>query len=118
MGIRTTVDMARLHLAFLLMTGLITSTLAIEFTPNSGCAPVCMDNSSQNASNPDASTIQGSDIVCAVGDYQSTAVGQKFENCLNCLQNSSTSTSTENDVMWFLCKLTKLTNLSIVLGSD
>jgi hypothetical protein len=100
--------MARPLLAFLLMTGLMVRTLAIEFTPNSGCASVCMDTSSQNASDPNASTIHGSDIVCTVGDYQSTAVGQKFEKCVNCLQNSSTSTSTVNDVMWYLCQLLRL----------
>lgn len=99
MGVPTTFIMSKSMLVFVLVTGLTSIVLGMGYTSNSGCASICSDSSTVNSS-----SVQGSDIVCTVGEYRNSSVGQKFEKCINCLQNSSTSTPIENDIMWFICE--------------
>jgi hypothetical protein len=80
------------------------STLALQVTPNSPCASICIDNPSADVSDPNTSNTYGSDIVCTDAEYANTAVGQKFEKCITCLQNSTANSTTESDQGWFLCK--------------
>jgi len=78
--------------------------LALQVTPNSPCASVCLDEPTNNASDPNSSNTEGRDIVCQDSAYSSTAVGRKFDSCVSCLQNSTSSSSGENDQGWFLCR--------------
>ena len=80
-------------------------TCAIQVSPDSPCAPVCIDNPNSNVTDPDASTTFGSDITCIDEHYGNTPKGQKFVSCLNCLQTSTASSSGESDQEWFLCTL-------------
>ena len=100
----TTTKMFRSIFAFCFVAVVLTPTWALQVTPNSPCASVCMDDPTQDPSDPNLSNTSGSDIVCLDGDYTNTTVGQKFETCLNCLQNSTASSSGENDQAWFLCE--------------
>lgn len=95
----------------LLVAFLLSSASTLHITPNSPCASVCLDDPTQVASNPNVSSTHGFDIVCQDSDYSSTAVGEKFERCLNCLQNSSATASGENDQAWFLCTCTTISIL-------
>jgi hypothetical protein len=95
--------------ASLLSILLLTSkALALQVTPNSPCASVCMDDPSQDASDPNTSNTYPSDIVCNDADYENTSVGRKFASCVNCLRNSTASGAGENDQSWFLCKCRRL----------
>jgi len=84
---------------------LISPTLALQVTPNSACASLCMDLPSSDASDPNSSNIYGSGVVCQDVDYGSSATGSKFEGCLNCLQSSSASAASENDQGWYFYNL-------------
>jgi hypothetical protein len=98
-------SMAKLvSLYFGLLVAGSTSVCGIQVSPNSPCASVCTND----PSDPTAFSTSGSEIVCKNSDYTFTPVGQKFETCLNCLQNSSAVDSGENDQAWFLCELQKL----------
>lgn len=84
------------------LASLLISGFALQVTPNSPCASLCLDD----PSNPNVATTSGSDIVCTDTAYGNSAVGERFQSCINCLQNSSAVSPTENDVEWFLCKST------------
>jgi len=75
---------------------------ALQVSPNSPCAAVCLDDPKQPVSDPTKSNTQGSDIVCSDSSYSSTVQGEKFKSCISCLQTSSFSESGENDQSWFL----------------
>lgn len=95
-------NMATYLLASILALQVLTPTLALQVTPNSGCASVCVDYAGADPSDPNVSNTYGSDIVCNDADYSTTAVGQKFQTCINCLQNSTATGSGETDESWFL----------------
>lgn len=85
---------------------LLSSTTAIQVTPGSPCASVCLD-SPDGGSARAASTTNSSDIVCDDVDYFSSSTGQKFKDCITCLQTSNAVSGEEDDVSWFLCKLSR-----------
>ncbi|KAL2266300.1 hypothetical protein VTJ83DRAFT_5652 [Remersonia thermophila] len=95
--------MARSTLLFALWTTCQLSS-ALQVTPNSPCAPVCMDSPGLDVSDPNSSTTKTSDIPCVDSDY-SSPVGAKFKDCMTCLQSSTFSQGSESDVMWFLYNL-------------
>lgn len=72
----------------------------LQVTPNSPCSSICTDG----GSDPNQSNFIGSDIVCKDSDYPSSAAGQRFSSCINCLQNSTFSGSGQSDQAWFLCE--------------
>ncbi|KAI0150182.1 hypothetical protein GGR57DRAFT_493251 [Xylariaceae sp. FL1272] len=75
---------------------------ALQVTPGSACAALCLDDTEGDSSDPNASNTEPSDITCTDDDYESTTRGVKFKNCVNCLQNSNATSDTENDISWFL----------------
>lgn len=77
--------------------------LALQVSPNSPCAPVCLDDPNDDASDSNALNTTGADITCIDKDYNTTAKGQRFVSCLNCLQTSTASDSGQNDQDWYLC---------------
>jgi hypothetical protein len=99
-----TTKMIKHIFTLLFVASMLIPTWAFQVTPNSPCASACMDDPTQDPSNPNSSNISGSDIVCQDGDYTTTKAGQKFEQCLSCLQNSTASGSGESDQAWFLCE--------------
>jgi len=97
--------MARLGSLRFVLIGLLTQqALSIQVTPNSTCAKFCLDNPNSDPSDPNNSNTYGSDIVCSDSDYIDNAVGQKFEACVSCLQNSTAEADGERDQWWFLCE--------------
>lgn len=100
-----TIRKVMLQPIFLLSISWLTPTCALQVTPNSGCASICLDNPTKDVSDPNVSNTFGSDIVCIDGDYGSNAVGQKFRKCMDCLQSSTAEASGENDQGWFLYNL-------------
>ncbi|CAK7211000.1 hypothetical protein SBRCBS47491_000969 [Sporothrix bragantina] len=103
--------MARLHHFGLLATAMfiffmfIASTQAIQVTPNSPCASLCIDNSSLDVSDPNSSTTTNADIACDDTDFASSAAGQKWTKCMSCLQSSTFSQGVESDQAWFFYNL-------------
>lgn len=87
-----------------LVTALTLSPLAsaLQVTPNSPCAKLCLDSLDLDVSDPNSSNTRNSDITCRDTDYSSPA-GTKFRECLTCLQDSDFSQGSESDSMWFLC---------------
>ena len=79
-------------------------TWALQVTPNSGCASVCIDSPGLDLSDPNSSSTTGDDITCVDKAYAGSPFGQKFQKCVSCLQNSTAVQGHENDQMWFLCK--------------
>ncbi|OTA98294.1 hypothetical protein M426DRAFT_326114 [Hypoxylon sp. CI-4A] len=78
---------------------------ALQVTPGSPCAAVCLDDSSGDVRNSNASSTTSTDIVCNDEDYTSTASGIKFKNCVECLQESHAVSNGENDISWYLYNL-------------
>lgn len=78
---------------------------ALQVSPSSPCSMQCIDNMNDNPTDPNNSNTTGNDLTCKDADYSTTAVGQKFKNCMNCLQNSTYSGSGENDQAWFVYNL-------------
>jgi hypothetical protein len=93
-----------LFLLLLLLLLLLPSTTAIQVAPSSPCAPICLDSPDGDSTRAAASTTNSSDIVCNDIDYFSSVRGQKFKDCITCLQTSTATSGGENDVSWFLCK--------------
>ena len=97
--------MSTFRRAFLLAIILLApEVLGLQVTPNSPCASTCMDDVSDNVSDPNSSNTVPSDIVCADADYTNVAAGRKYEACVNCLRNSTASSDGEDDQSWFLCE--------------
>ncbi|KUJ19966.1 uncharacterized protein LY89DRAFT_716439 [Mollisia scopiformis] len=91
---------------FCLLVCICTSSVwSLQVTPNSPCATFCLDDPTADVSDPYSSNTNGSDIACNDADYDNTAVGKKFKSCLNCLQNSTASSGSENDQGWFFYNL-------------
>ncbi|KAF4332675.1 exo-alpha-sialidase neuraminidase, partial [Fusarium beomiforme] len=79
---------------FLLFWGSVTT---LQVTPNSPCSQFCLDRS-----DPDSYETRGDEIVCDDDDFKKKAVGQKFQRCLACLQDSTFKQGDESDQDWFL----------------
>jgi hypothetical protein len=77
---------------------------ALQVTPNSPCASVCVDSTTLDLSDPNSSNTVNSDISCYDKDYTTTPAGEKFYRCMSCLEDSSFAQGTESDQGWFLCK--------------
>lgn len=78
---------------------------ALQVSPGSPCAAICLDQGSKNVTDPIASNTFSTDVVCQDNDYTNLEEGRKFKACNKCLQESSASTSAENDQSWFICKV-------------
>lgn len=75
--------------------------LAIQVTPNSPCAKLCIDDAALDVSDPASSTTVNADITCADADFNTTTAGTKWQSCLTCLQSSTFSQGAESDQAWF-----------------
>lgn len=95
---------ATAFLSFLLTTQLAS---ALQVTPNSPCASVCLDSPDLDRSDPNSSNTKNKDIICKDRIVNSPA-GGKWKDCMTCLQTSPFSQDSETDQMWFLCELIKL----------
>lgn len=84
---------------------LVSQVLALQVTPNSPCAIKCLDDPTKDVSDPTSSNTFGKDIVCNDANYSTSVAGQKFEECVTCLQTSAFTRSGESDQGAFLCKL-------------
>ncbi len=91
-------------LALALALCLAPLALALQVAPGSSCASACLDKTTGNPDDPNASTIKPDDIVCNDVGYWSLAPGVKFRTCMDCLQNSTTTAANESDLAWYLCK--------------
>jgi hypothetical protein len=78
---------------------------AIQVTPGSSCAALCIDSPDGDAFSPSASTTNSTDIVCEDLHYHSTGTGIKYKNCIECLQKSEKLNGTESDVLWLIYNL-------------
>ncbi|KAK8141958.1 hypothetical protein G3M48_009575 [Beauveria asiatica] len=97
---------ARCRLVLLAMTA-ATVTTALQVTPGSPCASLCLVDSSSSSSPSNSSgtaKIRDDEIICSNRDYASEQ-GQKFQRCINCLQNSTYSQGSQNDQAWFMYNL-------------
>lgn len=83
---------------------LVSISTALEVSPGSRCASVCLNEQTGNGQDPKASTTNVTDIVCEDVNYYSTSPGTKFKNCVECLRDSTQVSGNENDIAWFLCK--------------
>ncbi|KAK1718829.1 LPXTG-domain-containing protein [Colletotrichum acutatum] len=89
--------------ALLLLTTIVPACVsALQVTPNSPCASFCLDSNGLDASDPNSSNTKGKDITCVDDDYKTGAAGQKYQQCLSCLQDSTFVQGSENDQDWFL----------------
>jgi hypothetical protein len=79
------------------------SIAALQVTPNSPCASLCVDSSELDLSDPRSSNTKNSDIVCEDRLYSTKQTGQKWKSCITCLQNSTYSQGAETDQAWFIC---------------
>lgn len=77
---------------------------ALQVTPGSACAAVCLDDPEGDPNDAAQSTTTPKDVVCTDAKYNTTAVGIKYKSCMQCLQSSHVSKGTESDLDWYLCK--------------
>lgn len=86
------------------------STVALEVSPNSQCALLCLDDPNASTSDPIASSTQPGDVICEdweLDGYNSTSRGRKWNQCVSCESTSNAhgdSRVDETDTYWFLCK--------------
>ncbi|KAI0834652.1 hypothetical protein F5Y06DRAFT_153552 [Hypoxylon sp. FL0890] len=80
-------------------------TAALQVTPGSSCAAICLDGPEGDVQDANASSTKPSDIVCNDQEYSTTASGIKFKNCVECLQESPAMSNVESDVSWYLYNL-------------
>ena len=106
-----------------LLLFLSTLGFALEVSPDSPCAPKCIDDPrTGNASDVQSSLTFNRDLFCydweVIGD-NSTQSGQKFKDCNNCLKSSgyAWTTAVERDTNWFLCKCLNFIARWLVLTS-
>ncbi|KAI1438236.1 hypothetical protein GGR50DRAFT_483452 [Xylaria sp. CBS 124048] len=97
--------MRSLSAPFLVVSPLLHLVVALQVTPGSRCAVLCLDNPELDPNDPKSSTINTDDIVCSDDDYNTSPPGIKFQNCLDCLQTSNATSNTESDTSWFLYNL-------------
>ncbi|TQV91070.1 LPXTG-domain-containing protein [Cordyceps javanica] len=82
-------------------------TTALQVTPGSPCASLCLDSATGGTGDdPGTPDIRPQDIVCSNRDFAGPE-GQKFQRCMNCLQNSTyeQDSGSQNDQAWFLYNL-------------
>ncbi|CAI6100312.1 unnamed protein product [Clonostachys chloroleuca] len=95
--------MARLSSAlFLVLSTLSVLSLALEFTPGSSCASLCLDNGETDAFDAAASSTNSSDITCLDTSFGSDVKGKKYKSCLECLAKSEKVEGSESDIHWYL----------------
>ncbi|KAK8029983.1 hypothetical protein PG993_011274 [Apiospora rasikravindrae] len=87
--------------------------LALEVTPGSTCAALCLNNPESDPLNPASSSTSPSDITCSDEGYSETSVGIKFKNCLDCLRDSRDTKNGESDLSWFLYNLRYSVNVCL-----
>lgn len=96
-------------LTLLLALGLtLVHVHSLSVIPGSPCFDTC---------NGDTATSQG-DIVCTDSDFTTTDVGNTLSTCLTCLHGSSFQNGFVADSNLFLCKLTRVGNLSLLTRVD
>ncbi|KAG9246245.1 hypothetical protein BJ878DRAFT_574210 [Calycina marina] len=99
-------NMATIHsIFFLALLYVFHVALGLQFTPDSPCTSKCLDSSSKDASDPTSSNTTASDVVCLDLAYTTTGIGEKYQACVSCLQDSTSSNNGENDQAWFLYNL-------------
>ncbi|KAK8079096.1 hypothetical protein PG994_002903 [Apiospora phragmitis] len=84
------------------LLSLTTVSLALQVSPNSTCAALCLDTPEGNPLDPKASNTNYTDISCFDDEYSTSARGLKFKNCVECLRDSKDVGGGENDISWFL----------------
>ncbi|KAJ3554458.1 hypothetical protein NPX13_g10605 [Xylaria arbuscula] len=89
----------------LLSICLLSDVTALQVTPGSTCADLCLDNPESDPLKAGSSNTTPKDISCTDDSYDNSATGIKFKNCLDCLQKSNATSGTESDVSWFLYNL-------------
>lgn len=82
-------------------------SLALQVTPNSKCASLCMEDPEGDISDLAASSTNYTEIPCLDNDFADTTKGNKYRKCIECLQTSREASGTESDVKWYLCKHTR-----------
>ncbi|KAK6858520.1 hypothetical protein PG995_006219 [Apiospora arundinis] len=87
--------------------------LALEVSPGSTCAALCLNNPESDPQNPASSWTSPSDITCSDDEYSTTSAGIKFKNCLECLRDSREAKNNESDVSWFLYNLRYSVNVCL-----
>ncbi|EAA31590.3 hypothetical protein GE21DRAFT_7713 [Neurospora crassa] len=103
---KTTSRATRSKTTIALLSALLIPQLAsaLQVTPNSPCASVCLDSPDLDQSDPNSSNTKNKDIICSDGAVNSPA-GSKWKDCMTCLQTSPFSQDRETDQMWFLYNL-------------
>ncbi|KAI9898352.1 hypothetical protein N3K66_006712 [Trichothecium roseum] len=112
----TTISLPRPSLSMLLVATaaillfLVGPAAALEVTPGSSCASICLDADSgeKDAFDPAASTTNTTDITCLDDSFSSEkGKGKKFHDCLECLQKSKKvdEEQDESDLHWYLYNL-------------
>ncbi|KAK1833258.1 hypothetical protein QBC39DRAFT_48582 [Podospora conica] len=94
----------RIPLLFAALLLISRTASALQVTPNSPCAAVCQDQSQFDVSAPKSSNTKNSDINCK-DVYHNGPAESKWKTCMTCLQTSTFSQGSENDMMWFMYNL-------------
>lgn len=94
---------SRLSSLFLLFAAL-PALRALEVTPGSSCASLCLNDGETDAYDPDSSSTNTTDISCSDADYSEEGTGIKFKSCIECLAKSTRVEDEESDLHWYLCK--------------
>lgn len=83
---------------------LLGSGRALQVSPGSPCAAVCLNNPEANSQDPSSSTTEPPEIVCQNDEFSNQLAGIKLQNCMQCLQKSNATSQGESDSQWFICE--------------
>ncbi|EGX89521.1 hypothetical protein CCM_07773 [Cordyceps militaris CM01] len=89
----------------LLLAWVFSTADALQVTPGSKCAKVCLDSGSDNPWKASDSNTNITDVTCSDASYLNTPVGQHYQRCLSCLQRSNRFWDGEADLKWFVYNL-------------
>ena len=80
---------------------ILSPVLALEVVPGSNCTAACREHFVRT-------NTTGRDITCYDQDYNSTAVGTAFKDCVSCELESETfdHSTNQTDLGWALCTYT------------
>jgi hypothetical protein len=90
---------------FLILSALLLqSAVCLKVTPGSPCWSICTNPEAQSRVDSVTSTTDISEIVCHGEQFSTSRTGERYKNCLECLENSSNVNGTESDIHSYMCK--------------
>ncbi|KAJ1329679.1 cell wall integrity and stress response component [Microdochium nivale] len=95
-------SLGTLLLLLLCLCTLHSHVAALQVSPGSPCAALCLNNPESDIQDPGSSHTDSSEVVCMNDEFSTKTAGIKYKNCMECLQASNATSRGESDSSWFI----------------